>query len=403
MILDLTTVQAVAAVVVLTSSVVFLSEVWARDGDTVDRLWSMAFLAAVATGVAYLAATIDPALWWANAVGNGASVLTTFAMWSGVRAHLGRRPLVEVSLAAAVVALLATVVQGPDGGPWAGGIVVLLGTAAGGLLGGAALVRGGAVRLRAAVLLAVVLITAGVFYAVRAVVYLVAGPESAAFRLYLGTEVTTVVVVLLVNGAAFSMVVLRGRYARDRQDAARNFDPMTGARTGVSFQPRAHEQLRDAAASGRPVALVAIAPEGVGQIAVAFGREFADQALVTAGEITQMLLPPRALIGRDELDGQAFQVLLPGYSAADAQAWATQVRKELIDTPLDVPGSRLRLTASVGIATDRTDGYALEALCDSARRTSQAALGAGGNRVLVAGESDRTDRSPGADGPDVQS
>ncbi|MCK6210899.1 GGDEF domain-containing protein [Georgenia sp. EYE_87] len=382
----MTTLLVVSSLVITVTSVLFIVEARSRDGDEVDRLWSLAFAAALTTGLSYLASAVVPELWWANAVGNVGSVLTTGAMWNGIRALQGRRSLVQVSAGAAGLAGLVVVVAGPDGGAWAGGAVMLAGTALGALAGGATILSSGPERrIRAAVLLGTVLVVAGVFYAFRFVVFVAAGPESPLFRTYAGTEVSTLVVVLLITGAAFSMVVVRGTQARARQDEAHNFDPMTGARTGVSFIPRATALLRAHEVGSAPVALAAVTPEGIDEIAVAFGREHADRALVVCGEAVQVLLPKRALMGRDAMDGRAFQVLLPGWTAEEATAWATEVRKEILESPLEVPGSRLRLAVSIGITTARTNGYDLDGLCDVSRKLSRGAVDGGGNRVVAEG------------------
>ncbi len=139
MTLDMTTLLVASSLVIAVTSVLFIVEAGTRAGDAVDRLWSLAFAAALTTGLSYLASAAVPELWWANAVGNAGSVLTTGAMWNGIRLLTGRRSLVQLSVGGAALAALAVLVAGPDGGPWAGGAVMLAGTSLGGLLGGAAI------------------------------------------------------------------------------------------------------------------------------------------------------------------------------------------------------------------------------------------------------------------------
>ncbi|MFH5824823.1 GGDEF domain-containing protein [Georgenia sp. AZ-5] len=384
MTLDVPTLLVVATLVILTSSGMFLAE--ARAAEAVDRLWSLAFVAAIATALAYLGSTLYPGLWWANAVGNAASVLVVWTMWSGIRAYDERRSLIHVSVGVALLAAGAVLLQGPGASAWAGGWAALAGTAAGALLAGAAILRGPLRGFRSGALLAVTLLAGGAYYAVRLLLYVVEGPYSRAFETYAGTAATTLVNVLLVNGATFAALAIRTRDAQERAAEHQNFDPMTGARTNLSFEPRTVAQLRRSAESCSPAAMLEIVPEGVEALETAFGRPYADAALVTCGEIAQTLLPPRAIMGLDPGSGRSFQVLVPGWDEHDAVEWATQVRKELIDTPVEVPGSRVRVTVSTGIATAHRGGYDLGDLCDAAREASLAAVAEGGNRVRVSTE-----------------
>jgi diguanylate cyclase len=373
MILDTLTLLIVAALVITTSSGMFVAEAWVRTGDLVDRLWTLAFAAAITTALAYAVATLAADQWWVTAVGNGTSVLCVWAMWSGIRAYQRRPSRVVVAFAVALLAVAAVLVEGPDGGAWAGGAVTLGGTAAGALAGGIALLRGQVRTGRAALVLAVILLLGGLFYSVRSVVFVLAGPESPGFRQYLGTEVTTLVTILLVNGAAFAAVTMRELTARAKVAEGHNFDPRTGARTTHSFEPRAVEQLRRSAESLAPVAMVHLVPEGLETLEVAFGADVAEQALVACGEVTQVLLPPRALMGLDPVGTASFQILLPGWDAGDALEWTAQVRKELVATRVEVPGSHVRIGAHAGIATVRLHGYELGTLCDAARAAADRA------------------------------
>jgi PleD family two-component response regulator len=81
---------------------------------------------------------------------------------------------------------------------------------------------------------------------------------------------------------------------------------------------------------------------------------------------------------------------LPGWETDDAVAWASAVRKELIATTVEVPGSHVRIGASAGVATTRAAGYRLAELCDAARGAAQQAVADGGNRVVVAAVEERS-------------
>lgn len=382
--LDLPTLLVVSALVIVLTAGMFVSHAWTETGEDVDRVWALAFVAAVATTTFLLVAVLAPDLWPAVPLVNGFTALTVWAMWAGVRLHTGRRPLVGVLYGVPVLTALASAVHGPDGGYWAGEEALLAATAAGGYATGAAILRSHLRRDRLGVMLAVILLGHALFYTFRLVLFVGVGPEGRAFLTYAGTEVATLVNVLVIVGAAFCMVALRASRAQDRRVDAANFDPMTGARTSRTFPRRAQDVLDGARGTGRPAVLVAVAPEGVQTLGAAFGAGCAEQAMAVCGEVLQMVLPARAVLGRDALDGRAFQVVLTGCTVEEAHEWADELRKELIDTPVPVPGGHMRVTASVGVVDAADHGFDLEAMCDAARDLSRSATAAGGNRVARA-------------------
>jgi GGDEF domain-containing protein len=371
MTLDPFTVQAVAGAVVLFSAGLFVGETWTRRGADVDRVWSLAFAAAIIAALASLADAVEPS-WLARAVSNGMLVAVPALMWSGVRAHGGRRPLVGLAGGAAVVAALGVLLAGPDGDPWAGGVIMLVGVAAASFAAGAAVLRGHLRRNPSGVFLGVLVLVLGGYFTARTVLYVTAGAYSEVFATYGGTAMTTVFLALTVNGASFSMIALRSRAMAEDLVLAWNFDAGTGARTAASYLPRAAAMLESAAPHGRQVALVALEPDDAETIRVAFGRDYADRAVVVCGEVVSMLLPPRSLLGIDVADGLRFEVLLDNTTPAEAEAWVEEVRQELLGTPLEVPGSRVRLTPRAGVAGTLDHGYDLTAM----RRAACARAGA---------------------------
>lgn len=385
MTLDVPTLLVFSGFVVVTSSGMFLAEAWARLGRRVDRLWSIAFTSAIATAIAYLTTAVEPDLWWINAFGNGASVLTVWAMWCGVRAHAGRPPRFGLALLVTAAAAAAVIVDGPDAGAWAGGAVSLIGTATGALGASAAILRGPMRHHRAGLLLAIILALAGGFYALRSFIFVLLGPDSDVWTAYLSTAPATVITTVLVNAAAFVAVMLRTLEAGDGSPVvAASFDPVTGVRTAESFVDRARRTLDASRRTAQPVAFVVIAPEEIEAIAAAYGRPAAAQAHVTVGEMADEHRRAHDLVGNSPSDEHAVHALLRGCSRAEVLAWATTVRKDLIDTPIEVAGSRLRLTASVGIAEARDVGYDLAVLRSAAEGAARTALAEGGNRIVVA-------------------
>lgn len=380
MTLDVVTLYVVSFVVISIATAVFVLEVAGRGRSSVDVIWTLAFAAAVSTALCYFAAAWSPALWWFVALGNASSVVTTFAMWNGIRAGDGRRPLLGVTGAVAAVTMAAAWLPGPEGGEWAGGWAVLLGTAVGAGLGGVAGLRGRLRGHRLGVLLSGVLLVVSGYYLVRTAIFLTAGPESPVFTRLVGTAPTVLLALTFISVAAYAMIGLRADTARAAEAESHGYDPATGLRTRAGFEPRAREILAAAEPAREPVALVAIALEGSEHLATAFDRDVADDAVALVADIAHLLAPPVSVAVRAEPD--VIGILLPGFTGTHAHSWAESLRRQVIATPLTVDGTRMRVRVSIGVAGDAECGYVLETLRTTAARRVEQALAEGGNRVL---------------------
>ena len=122
MTLDLASVLIMTALVVNVSGVLFILETLLRRDEGAGRIWSVAFLAAMLTTLAYTVWVQSDGAWWAIAVGNAAFVAGTGCMWLGCRRFNGRRMRwSSILVAAAVVAAaLGVAFEGAAGGDWAG-------------------------------------------------------------------------------------------------------------------------------------------------------------------------------------------------------------------------------------------------------------------------------------------
>ncbi|MFC4553976.1 GGDEF domain-containing protein [Georgenia faecalis] len=384
MTLDPLTLDVVAGAVVLLSATLFVAEAWSRRAQAVDRLWSLAFAAAIAASLATLADAFQPS-WVARALGNAAQVAVLWFMWSGVRACGGRRPLVGVAVGAAAVAGLGVLAVGPAGDPWAAGGLMLVGVAVGALISGVAILRGPLRQFQSGIALAVLLLVMGTYTVFRFVLYITQGPYSDAFTTYAGSELTTLVVTLVLNGSAFSMVSLRVAQTTRSVLLRHHFDAATGARTPASFEPRALDALRDAEERGRQMCFVVVEPDDVTAIRLAFGGNYADEALALCGETVAMVVPPRGLIGIDAPHGARFEVLLRDMGAAEAEEWAAGLRTEFLHATFELPSSRVRVTVSIGLASSLDHGYDLATLRAAGQRAAREASEQGGNLTVTAG------------------
>src|SRR5690606_32028801 len=126
--LDIATVSAMTAVVVITAGIVFILETVFREDDSVSRIWSLGFLAGILASVSYTIWAVAPDSWGAVAIGNAAFVASAGFMWLGCRRFNNRaQGWAEIAVGVFTVAAgVAVVVEGSGGGSWAGAEVMFL-------------------------------------------------------------------------------------------------------------------------------------------------------------------------------------------------------------------------------------------------------------------------------------
>lgn len=298
--LDLTTVSAMTALVVISAGVVFLFETVLRQEDRVGRIWALAFLSGILSAVSYVVWAVRPETWWAVAVGNACFVATTGFLWLGCRVF-NRRGLTWAGPALAVVVALTAgvvLVMGEDGGSWAGAPVTYMSQAA---LAAAAVVeclRGDLRRIRSAVVLTGIFAVECVFFLVRTLVLLVAGEDSDMFLVWWGTIPTSILTVVLTIVAAVLTSVLRA----ERSQLKGRRGPSAPATTdGIlddgSFCRLIDDALVRARARGELLVVVAIGIADLRQVAAAFGVQDADRLQAAFREAVRVSAPTQAWIG----------------------------------------------------------------------------------------------------------
>jgi diguanylate cyclase (GGDEF)-like protein len=379
--LDTPTLLIVSAMIITLTGILFIVDSLSRSQDVVGRIWSIAFLAGVITTFCYLIADQFSAVWWGVGMGNGTVVLSLGAVWAGARRFNGRRSLLWVVATASAIACVAALVFGPHGGPWAGGIVMLVGVAAFGILGGVECFRGRLAAYRNARFLGAICFIAGFYYFVRAVFFLSAGPHSSFFMTFLGTGITTLVVIVFVTGGAFSMVALRGEESRHAIEGGDDSGGSAQAAVAAEFADVVRPVLSRLSAEGRGASLVIADIDGFSELNSAFGRRYGDFVLVRFVEELRASVPESAPIGR--LDGNRFALFLAGMDRPQAVALAQRIRERLVETPLIDDAMSLRVTASFGVAALTDGGGGYSALLAEAERAMLKAKRQGRNRVAT--------------------
>jgi len=384
MTLDLTSVLIMTALVVNVSGVLFIVETLLRRDEGAGRIWSIGFLAAMLTTLAYTVWVQSEAAWWAIAVGNGAFVAGTGCMWLGCRRFNGRHMRWSSILVAAAVAgaSLAVVFEGPDGGDWAGALwmfVPLLGFAGAGAV---ECLRGDMRESRTAWVLGAVLGFQSLFYVSRTTAFVTSGPDSALFQAAFGTASTSFLTVTLTIVAVVVTSVLRASRAPMRgylRDAQR-VDDEQGIVSAESFATVVDGICRRAARRHEAVAVTAIRLDDLDPISTAFGSDVAGSVSATWRTGVRQYAPTNAVVGQDGPTGLVVGVAVA--SAQEARRQAGAIYRGLFDDLGKVGGGVIPVVG-VGVALSETAGYDPAELIRAAREAASRAADDVETSVLV--------------------
>jgi len=385
MTLDLASVHAVTALVVNVSGVLFILETLLRRDEGAGRIWSLGFLSAMLTTLAYLVWVQVPDAWWAIAVGNAAFVAGTGCMWLGCRRFNGRRMWWSSLLVAAVVAVAAAAVavEGEPGGDWAGALWMFAGIIVFAGAGATECLRGALRESRTAWVLGAVLGVQSLYYIARTTAFAASGPDSAFFQSSFGTVPTSLLTVTLTIVAVVVTSVLRAGRAPMRGYPR----PSGPGRAGNGIF--AHEDFahvlsgvcRRAQWRSEVVAVTAVRVEDLEQISTAFGSDM-------AGSVTEVLragvrrhAPTNAVVAEDGPNGLA--VALAVSSPQEARRQAGAIYRGLFDDLGRVGGGVIPVVG-VGVALSDAAGYDPDELLRVARGAASRAATSVETSVLMA-------------------
>ncbi len=382
--LDVATVVIMTALVVNVSGVLFILETLLRRDEGAGRIWSLAFLSAMLTTLAYTIWVQSDSAWWAIAIGNAAFVSGTGCMWLGCRRFNGRGlRWSSVLVAAAVVAAgTAVVVAGDQGGDWAGALwmfLPLLGFAAAGAV---ECLRGELRESRTAWVLGAVLGFESLYYISRTTAFLTSGPDSALFQSAFGTVSTGVLTVTLTIVAVVVTSVLRASrapmrgYLRDGGSA----DLDEGIVSAESFDTALAALCRRGARRSEQIAVTAVRLDDLDEISTAFGSDVAGAVSETWRSGVRRHAPTNAVVAQDGATGLV--VALAVTSAQEARRAAGAIYRGLFDDLGKVGGGVIPVVG-VGVALSETSGHDPSELVRAAREAAARAAANVETSVLV--------------------
>jgi diguanylate cyclase (GGDEF)-like protein len=168
---------------------------------------------------------------------------------------------------------------------------------------------------------------------------------------------------------------------RLRDEAIR--DPLTGLYNRRHTQEALERELRRAARTQEPVALMMIDVDHFKKFNDNFGHQAGDHVLSELGKLLNANTRGSDLVSR--MGGEELLIVLPGAHEPDAHAKAEQLRAAVAKLSLINEGRSLgKITISVGVAMYPRHGETQEALMRAADTALYRAKGAGRDRVVIA-------------------
>lgn len=386
MIIDIFTMTLATAIVVTISGVVFLTETLLRHDTGAGRIWTLAFLAGVLTTLCYFIWSIDAGAWVAVGVGNGALVASAGCFWLGCRSFNGRAMLasqVAVSVGS-LAAVGAVLIAGPDGGDWAGAVVMFVFIAVFAGLGAVESRRGSIGPLLTSIGLTVVLAIESLFYIARTVFFLSEGEDGPIFSGWLGSEMTGVITMVLTIVAVVTTSVLRAGHAslRGQRDTTALALANDGVLRGPSFDLLMQQVLDRAFVTGDLAGVIALSLDDLPRIGAAFGSAEQEDFTIAWREGVRRYAPNLAFVG--ESGPTTLLVGVQPTSVGDARRIASRIHRRVLDDFAEMRSAVIPVVG-VGVALSTPTGYQLPALVAAAKDAALVSASSSDASVMISG------------------
>ena len=191
---------------------------------------------------------------------------------------------------------------------------------------------------------------------------------------------------LVMFGHTLLLVVLVVSLSKERlefdQRTKAQTDPLTGALNRRAFMSHGARLLQRHSYERAPLCLLFLDLDHFKSLNDRFGHSGGDDVLTRFVALVNASIRPTDFLFR--IGGEEFCCLLPHTTTEQAHRVAERIRFQFEMTTVEVAGSPVRATASLGIASTDAFGYDLDILMRRADTAVYAAKRAGRNRVMVA-------------------
>jgi diguanylate cyclase (GGDEF)-like protein len=197
-------------------------------------------------------------------------------------------------------------------------------------------------------------------------------PETIAI---VGINITALILLAYV-----AMVIAREqRRARDAAIRLSTVDNLTGLFNRTFFFAAVEREIARSARSGRGFCLLMMDLDELKQINDRHGHFFGDRVLRGVGEVIRS--GGRRIDTAARYGGDEFVVLLPETDPTGAYVLAEKIRQEVADLRVDVAGSMIQPSISIGVVSYPEDGRTSDELMITADTSMYRSKRAGKNRV----------------------
>ncbi|MCT9869723.1 GGDEF domain-containing protein [Paenarthrobacter aurescens] len=375
-VLDPFSVRMVLALVTLT--LIVISCVSSRRRSPYAEWWRVALCLFFVGNAAFLLNGTASQV-WANPAGKALVVAGTFCVWAGARTLRDRRASPWMLAPAPLLSGLASALDDPGASVWSGGLVYLCLTTLGITLAAMELWFAKPVRSRITKFLSIAAGLTGIYYLLRASIFVLAGPDSEIFRAFFGYAPAALMHLMLLVSVSSTMNTLSNKQLIKRLRERANRDHLTGLLNRGAFLELASRQLKGPL-SHHGAALVLADLDHFKAVNDEHGHSAGDAALRAFATACTASVRSTDLVAR--YGGEEFVLFLPGATQQRAEAIASEISSRL--SAMQGPDGLPFPTVSYGVTSTGADTPDLAFMINVADAALYSAKAQGRNRVVGA-------------------
>jgi diguanylate cyclase (GGDEF)-like protein len=187
---------------------------------------------------------------------------------------------------------------------------------------------------------------------------------------------------VLERTMALTQEITERRRAQDELQRLASTDPLTGLFNRRYFYEIADKEFAKSIRYQRPLSVIILDLDLFKETNDTFGHVVGDQALIHIGKLLRIKERETDTVAR--YGGEEFVMLLPETNRASAKMVAERLRKLVEDSPIQIDGYTIRLTASFGVTGkyEYQNAETFDNLISQADRALYKAKSVGRNRVV---------------------